>query len=73
VADYYSSIVKEHLTRDIAALNNAYDTRYAAFMTDLEKKLKGIAHRKVIIGEEDGYDQVGHIYYHSIVNKYQRK
>jgi hypothetical protein len=41
-------------------------------MTDLEKKLKGIAHRKVII-EEDGYDQVGHIYYHSIVNKYQRK
>jgi hypothetical protein len=73
VADHYSSNVEEHLTRDIAALNKAYDTRYAAFMTDLDKELKGITLRKVIIGEEDGYDQVGHIYYPSMVNKYQRK
>ncbi len=53
-------------------LNDAYDTKYAEFITSLEENLRAIEKCKLIIGEENWYDQSGRTYYQSMIDKYKR-
>ncbi len=73
VPDFALEAMKNALSRDIEELNKTYDKKYIQLISDLNKELRVVADSKLLIGEENWYDKIGHVYYHSKVIKYQRK